>query len=114
MVSNPLEVLRKGLKTLHDQVKAKKEQLQAQLAEGKSIPLQDAEWLDGEANLVDEDRVLEALEKASNYEQGLEGLDEGQRGLVMKLQQAAGEILKSAGKKCKRAFSVSISVPSCD
>ena len=72
MASSPLNVLKKGLKTLYEQFKAKKGQLQAQLAEGKSISSQDERWLDGEANLVDEERVLEVLKRASNYEQGLE------------------------------------------
>jgi hypothetical protein len=102
MVLNPLDILKKGLKTLHDQVKAKKDQLQAQLTKGKSISSQEAEWLDGEANLVDEDRILEALEKASDYKQGLERLDKGQKKLVTKLQQAAKAISKSAGKKRMR------------
>jgi len=37
----PLEVLKKGLKTLQDQVKARKDRLQAWLAERKSISSQD-------------------------------------------------------------------------
>jgi len=65
MVSTPLEVLRKGLKTLTDWVKTKKEELQARLAERKPIPAQDEHWLDHNANLVDEQWVLEVLESAS-------------------------------------------------
>ena len=112
MASSPLNVLKKGLKTLYEQFKAKKGQLQAQLAEGKSISSQDERWLDGEANLVDEERVLEVLERASNYEQGLEKLDEGQKGVVARLRQAAGAGIP--GKKRKRALLVFISVPSYD
>lgn len=51
---NPLEVLRKGLKVLENQVKPRKEALQAQLAGRKSISSQDEQWLDHDANLVDE------------------------------------------------------------
>ena len=100
---NPLDVLKKGLKTLRNQVKTKKERLQTQLAEGKSISLQEEKWLDREANFIDEDCVLEALEMASDYEQGLERLDEEQMGLVTKLRHAAGDIIKVAVSKCKCA-----------
>ena len=103
MVLNPLNVLKKGLKTLRNQVKTKKEQLQTWLAEGKSISSQEEKWLDGEANFIDEDHVLEALELASDYEWGLERLDEEQMGLVTKLRHAAGDIIKVAGSKRKRA-----------
>ena len=61
MPLGPLEVQKKGLKTLQAQVKAKKEKLQAQLHEKKSISSLDEKWLDNEANLVDEQQVLEAL-----------------------------------------------------
>jgi hypothetical protein len=32
----------------------------------------DEEWLDGEGNLIDEERVLELLENSSNYERGIQ------------------------------------------
>jgi hypothetical protein len=54
-------------------------------AEGKSILSQDKNWLDYEANLVDEEWVLEALEGALDYEQGLEMLSDVQKHLVNKL-----------------------------
>ena len=66
MVSTSLEVLRQGLKTLTDWVKTKKEELQARLAERKPISAQDEHWLDHNANLVDEQWVLEVLESASS------------------------------------------------
>lgn len=53
MALKPLELLRKGLKTLQNRVKTKKEALEAQLAKKKSISQEDEEWLDNEANLVD-------------------------------------------------------------
>ena len=85
MVLKPLEVLQKGLITLSDHVKKKKDELQGQLAERKSTSAEDEHWLDHDANLVDEQRVLEALESAPDYEQGFANLDDEQRGLVMKL-----------------------------
>jgi len=84
MVRAPLDILKKGLNTLQRQVKARKEALQATLAEGKAISSQDESWLDNEANLVDEQQVVEALENAPNYEEGLQRLDDVQRGIVQK------------------------------
>ena len=50
MAVKPLEILKKGLETLQKQVKSKKDQLQACLAEKKSISSQDEDWLDHKAN----------------------------------------------------------------
>jgi hypothetical protein len=99
MISKALEVLKKELKISQAQVKAKKEKLQAQLFERKSISLHDKKWLDNKANLVDEQQVLDALEKASDYERGLERLDDVQKGVVKKLQEVAGDLSKVVGKK---------------
>jgi GAF domain-containing protein len=103
MALKPLEVLRKGLKIFENRVKAKKEALQAQLAERKSISSQDEQWLDHDANLVDELRVLEALEDASDYERGFARLDDEQNNVVRRLQEAAGNRSRAVGKKRKRA-----------
>ena len=107
MASKLLEVLQKGLKTLTDRIKIKKEALQAQVAECQSISSQDEQWLDHDANLVDEQRVLEILEDASDYERGFARLDEQQKGLVEKLHEAAGDLSKVVGKKRKRVSSIS-------
>ena len=65
MALKPLDVLKKGLKLLQHRVKAKREEIQARLADKKSISSQEEKWLDNEANLVDEQQVLDTLEKAS-------------------------------------------------
>ena len=106
MALAPLEVLRKGLKILKKQFKAKKEALQAQLAEKKSISSQDEQWLDHDANLVDEQQALEALENASDYERGFARLGGEQKGIVRKLREAAGDLSKAAGKKRKRVSNI--------
>ena len=103
MALRPLEVLRKGLKILDNRNKAKEEALRAQLAEKKSISSQDERWLDCDANLVDEQRVLETLENASDYERGFARLDGEQKDVVRKLQEAAGNLSRAVGKKRKRA-----------
>ena len=106
MTLNPLAVLRKGLKVLESRVKTKKEALQTQLAERKSISPQDEQWLDYDANLVDEVQVLEALENASDYDQGLASLNDNQKAIVRKLQEAAGDVSKVVGKKRSRASAI--------
>jgi hypothetical protein len=100
----PLEILKRGLDILQGQFKAKKESLQAQLADKKSISSQEEKWLDYEANLVDEQRVVEALEQASDYERGLEQLDDVQKGLVRRLREAAGDASKEIKEKRKRMW----------
>jgi hypothetical protein len=82
-------------------VKTKKEKLEARLAEKKSISSQDERWLDHDTNLVDEQLVLEALENASDYERGLERLDEEQKSVVRRLREVAGDLAKMVGKKRK-------------
>jgi hypothetical protein len=74
MVLKPLQVLRKGLKVLENQVRTKKKTLQAQLAEKKPISSQDEQWLDHDANLVDEVQVIDTLENASDYKRANFGL----------------------------------------
>ena len=85
--------------------------LQAQLAEKKSISAKDEHWLDYDANLVDEQQVLEALESAPDYEQGFARLNDEQRGLVERLHEAAGNPSKPVGKKRKRMSKISLTLP---
>lgn len=104
MAPKPLDVLRKGLKRLRSDVKAKKDCLLAQLADRRPITSQDEHWLDNDANLVDEERILEALEKASDYERSLERLDDEGKAVVTKLRELAGDLLPKVSKKRKREF----------
>jgi len=67
MVLQPLEILRKGLKVLTNHIKLRKDTLQAQLAEARSISSEDEQWLDYDANLVDEQCILDALEDAPDW-----------------------------------------------
>jgi hypothetical protein len=111
MTKTPLDVLKNGMKLLQCRVKARKEEIQARLAAKKSISSQDETWLDGEANLIDEQLILDALEKAPDYETGFGQLDEVQKGLVKKLREVAGDLAKTAGKKRKRACSCIFWIP---
>jgi len=108
MALKPLQVdvLRKGLEVLTIRTKSRKDALQAQLAEQKSISPEDEQWLDFDANLVDEQRVLETLEDASDYEEGFTRLGDEQKEIVRKLHEAAGDLSKAIGKKRQRASSI--------
>ena len=106
MALNPLLVLQKGLKVLESRVKTRKKALQTRLAERKSISPQDKRWLDHDTNLVDEQRVLEALENASDYERAFARLDDEQKAVVKRLHDAAGNPSKVVGKKRRRASGI--------
>ena len=68
MSLKPLDILKKGLAKLTASVRAWKDTLKAKLAKREPISLSEELWLNNEANIVDEECVLEALESASDYE----------------------------------------------
>jgi ASC-1-like (ASCH) protein len=86
----PLESLKKGLKKLKKQVECRVKDLQAQLKQGEKISEADENWLDNNGNLVDEERVVEALDQASDYERGLQRMDTKEKEMVEKLQALGG------------------------
>ena len=96
----PIEALKKGLATLQNQIRDRKERLEADLKANKRIPEADEEWLDNAGNLVDEELVVDTLDKASDYERGLGRLSQGEKSIVQKLLELAGT--GSASKKRKR------------
>jgi hypothetical protein len=98
----PLDILKKGLIKLKQSLKKKKEQLETKLARKESISSSDERWLDNEANTVDEQCILDTLESSSNYEQGLEHLDEAGKKIVKKLREWGGDLAKAIGNKRKR------------
>ena len=69
---NPLQVLKGGLSKLKETIKKRKESLLQvlQLWEQK-ISSEDEDWLDQEANFVDEEAIVDMLENASDYERAL-------------------------------------------
>jgi hypothetical protein len=107
MPLKPLDILRKGLKSLENEVKAKRDHLLARLADQKSITSSEEHWLDNDANLIDEELILDALEKASDYEMGIARLDEKGKGIVTKLRKFAGDLLPEMSKKRKcKSFTI--------
>jgi len=67
MAPSPLNILKKGLEKLENTVKDRKQKLKAHLAEKRSISSVDEQWLDNEANTVDEKCIIDILDKASDY-----------------------------------------------
>ncbi|KAF8263690.1 hypothetical protein EI94DRAFT_1703821 [Lactarius quietus] len=97
-VKNPLDVLKRGLFLLKKRYAARKGELQAKW---DKLTAEDEHWLDHEANLVDEDCVLKALEATSDYEHGVSQLNDNQKALVKRLREEAGDIPKVVGAKRK-------------
>ena len=101
MTPNPLDILKSGLATLTQAVDTRKTELLSHLQKQEKISDEDEEWLDNEANYVDEVVVVELLEKAPNYQDGFAKLSKQQRDLVEKLKKLGGEAKKDVGKKRK-------------
>jgi len=71
----PIEILKKGLLKLHNQVQQRKSELEAKLKAGQPVSDADMDWLDGDGNLIDEEQGGgESWIIASDYERGLTGL----------------------------------------
>jgi hypothetical protein len=101
MSKNPLNVLKSGLTKLKNLTKTKKDDLLAHLHRKEEISNEEEEWLDNATNLVDEEAIIDLLEKASDYERGLTRLNSQQKSLVDKLKELGGGIKKVAGNKRK-------------
>jgi hypothetical protein len=52
--------------------------------------------------MVDEQCILEILESASDYDRGLEQLDEKGKAIVKTLREWAGDLVKATRNKRKR------------
>jgi hypothetical protein len=76
-----------GLEALEKKFKKRKNELKARLTSGKPISEEDERWLDTEANFVDERRILDELDKASDYERGLARLPENDSVILRRLQE---------------------------
>lgn len=99
MTLKGLTILKKGFEKFKKKINDRKKQLEKQLGENKPISLSDEEWLDNEANLVDETRIIETLENASDYERGVDRLDEKGKEIVQKLKEWAGDLVAIPGNK---------------
>jgi hypothetical protein len=68
MGKKPLVVLKAGLTQLKETMKTCKDTLSKCLFNKEHISEEDKHWLDNKANFVDEDAVIDLLDKASDYE----------------------------------------------
>ena len=78
----PLEILKKGLNNFSKKIKARKDTLTLKLSCKETISSADEQWLDHEANTVEEEHILLDLEQASDYERGFERLNEDGKAIV--------------------------------
>ena len=101
-----MRFLKKGLSKFTKKIKIRSDELTPKLARKETISSADEHWLDHDTNTIDEQRVLETLESASDYERGLERLDEKGKAIVKKLREWAGDLVKVAGNKQTRMFSI--------
>jgi len=107
MALSSLNILKKGLEKLKNAVKDRKQKLEVSLAEKRAISTVDKQWLDNEANTVDEKHIINMLEDASDYERGVAKLDDKVKAVVMKLKEWAGGIAHKVAdalrkRKCMR------------
>jgi hypothetical protein len=99
--SNPLDVLRRGLKALQKRHASRREKLLAQV-KAKTISSEDEYWLDHDGNAVEETQVLDILERASDYEKAYAQLDDKLKAAVQRLREFAGDIVKISRKRKRR------------
>jgi hypothetical protein len=100
MAPKPLDLLKKRLAKFSNRIKDRKDKLTTKLSQNEKISPAEEQCLDNKANTVEEQCVLDALEEASDYERGVERLDENGKNIVKKLREWAGG--QMAGNKQKR------------
>ena len=66
MAKNPVEVLKEGLRAFKRSVEIRKQKIQSLLRAKKQISEEDERWLDHDANDVEETKVVDTLETASD------------------------------------------------
>ena len=97
----PIDYLWKGLKKLESQHQGRKEKLLAELKAKKTISEDDQEWLDGAANFVDEECIIEALESEADYESAMRTLSASNQVIFDKLMKLASGGDGENGRKWK-------------
>ena len=87
MKPHAVSILKKGLKKLQDQTRDRKVTLEAALKAHEPISEIDEEWLDNAGNLVDEERLVDKLDKALDYESALKKLAPREQSIVQRLME---------------------------
>ena len=106
MPMKPLDILKKGLDKYSKNIKHRKDEINAKLAQRETISSSNEQWLDNEGNIINEQCVMDALEFASDYEMAVGQLDEVGKAVVQRLREWAGDLPKVAGnkRKCKSLY----------
>ena len=85
MASHGLDSLREAFRRLESRTAARRKHLEARLAARQTISVEDEQWLDNEANLVEERHALDILTGASDVETGMRLLTENQKAAMKQL-----------------------------
>jgi hypothetical protein len=88
-MARAIELLKKGFAALEKHVTERKATLEARLKKAERLDDADSSWLDGPANLIDEQQALELLDGASDYERGLSRLVPKHQAAVQRLKEFA-------------------------
>ena len=104
MPSEKLQTLKNGLSVLLKQIEPRKNELTAKLGRGETISDEDAQWLDHAGNIVDEQRVVDILGAAEDYEAAFASLSAADKVTVGRLQEL-GENLPSISDKARKRAS---------
>jgi hypothetical protein len=109
MPSHPLlATLKKGLSVLKDTIKKRRDGLLERLKNNDKLTVDEDTWLDQDANLVEEDAVIDKPENASDYERGFSHLNSKELGLIETLNGLAEgldqKVSAMVGNKRKSAF----------
>jgi hypothetical protein len=98
-----LDSLKNAFSKLKKSTEKRRKALLDCLAKKEKLSDADETWLDSDGNLVDEEHIIEALDAASDYEQGVERLSDNEKAALDRLKQAAEG---NASKKRKRTSSL--------
>ena len=85
MSTPSLATLKQGLISLQNLVEARKTRIEASLKKGERVSDEDSNWLDNEANVVDEVFVIDLLTEASDYDAAVKRLKDTQLAAVHRL-----------------------------
>lgn len=88
MTAITLERLIEGRAAIEAPMKARIDHTKKMLQEGKAVTEEDTDWLDGGANLVDEDRAIGSLRNSCDIARDLHLLDSGQHAAVDRMMKA--------------------------
>ena len=98
---NPLNALKKAFSKLKKSFEKCRKDFLDRLAKNEQLSDDDENWLDNNGNLVNEQRVIDTLDTASDFKRGLERLSDEEKAALQRLRLAAGlDLSKKRKRKC--------------